>query len=260
LKVGKGSAPPTCITLLNFTYTAAPVSVEKAKAFLSAQRPAWNTTHGNVTRQEAGAVGSLTIVVADSSSACIDGGASYTTAIGCTAEFSLGDTSGPLVVQANGTQALYAPGMGLGLPSWQDDAHHNSVCGASSCVQYSCAAATGVQNPVCLQFLWSATTAGIYSTFLELRQPDLSGQKDLGPRFMWQVVVSPAARDTAKGWVAKSRVGSGPEFLKSEAGRSDAFPVVPRDRKCWPPPCIICGAIPERSCLILTEWTPCFSP
>jgi hypothetical protein len=30
--------------------------------------------------------------------------------------------------------------------------------------------------------------------------------------------------------------------------------------KCWPPPCIICGAIPERSSFIPTEWTPCFSP
>eukprot|EP01047_Picozoa_sp_COSAG01_P045715 COSAG01_NODE_4235_length_5218_cov_2.159601_3_plen_188_part_00 len=30
--------------------------------------------------------------------------------------------------------------------------------------------------------------------------------------------------------------------------------------KCWPPSCIICGALSERSSLIPTEWTPCFSP
>ena len=39
-----------------------------------------------------------------------------------------------------------------------------------------------------------------------------------------------------------------------------ATPPCKKKKLCWPPPCILCGAISARSSLIPTEWTPWVLP
>ena len=228
-----GSEPPTCVTLVHFVYTAAPVSVDKVQQFLSPMYtpmaltppcgpPDSTCTGGNIF---AGEVDQLTMVVKDDSPTCIQQ-APYSKAIGCSEEFGLGEEIGPVVIRANGTQALFQDGMGLPLPVWD-----GSTAGGQSLVppaapRYFDDATEpcdklGTAKAVCLDFVFTPTSAGIYSVYLELRSVDMQKHKDLGPDFVWQVLVSPAELDF------DMSSSSGPEFQKSEAGRPNTFPVVP---------------------------------